>query len=691
MRRWRATGAIVGGVLLIAAIGCTGPRPTIGPEANRIELDRIDAIERTRRPDEALRTLIHHENPHVRSRVYRALARMRSGTALQIWREGVTEETEPGVLVHAAFAAGQWAEWEAPRPMADRLLFEWTNHEFPEVRMAAWEALGERARKADPKPAWVVRLTEGLADPVPRVRGAAALALEGGGDNAVEALTTALATEGDEEVRWRIVYSLARRDEEATAEAVEPLWDDVNPWVRAFAARGMGSPPRVESVGVLGRLLADANSHWTARAIAVRSLGAIREQFDETQGAVRDLLLAQLQRETHGLVLECVIEGLSSDDEPELVRPFIVALTDHASLTVRRAALVALGQVVGAQRRAVGDRALEAREDEPAPLELLRARARADNPYERAAAVKAIAATGVDVWEDLDRALEDDARVVRTTAAEAATTLDTAERWDLLARLTRDDDLAVRAIAVTAFADEEEGQPLGWEERLVDAFHASDAPEYWETRKLVLESLASDRARAESLAQAALDDENPGVAAVARVILGLPPVPASTPEVPYRLLRREQVVAGDNPHLILATDRGRVVIELFLDVAPHHVSNIVHLARSGFYDGLPFHRVVPAFVVQGGDSRGDGWGDAGYALSHEVNRRPYLRGTLGMPTAGWDTGGCQIFITHLPTPRLDGAYTVFGQVVLGMEVIDAIEVGDRIESARLDVNQWRAE
>lgn len=691
MTRWRATGSILGLTVIAVSFGCTGPRPMIGPEANRAELDRIDAIERTRRPDESFTTLVRHENPHVRARVYRALARMRSGTALQIWREGVAEETEPGVLVMAAFAAGQWAEWEAPRPMADPVLFEWTKHEFPEVRMAAWEALGERARKADPKPTWVGRLAEGLDDPVPRVRGAAALALEGGGDGAVEALTTALSEEEDEEVRWRIVYSLARRSESATAVAVEPLWNDVNPWVRAFAAQGMGSPPRAESVGALGRLLADANSHWTARVKAVRSLAAIRAAFDETQGAVRDLLLAQLQREKHALVLECVIEGLGGDAEPELIRPFIVALTDHASLTVRRAALVALGEVVGAQRRAVGDRALEASEGEPEPLELLRARARAENPYERAAAVKGIAATGVDVWDDLGRALEDDALVVRTTAAEAATTLETAERWDLLARLTRDEDLAVRAIAVTAFAAEDDGRPLGWEERLVDAFRASDAPEYWETRKLVLESLASDRVRAESLAQAALDDDNPGVAAVARAILGLPAVPASAPEVPYRLLRREQIVAGDNPHLILETDRGRVVIELFLDVAPHHVSNIVHLARSGFYDGLPFHRVVPAFVVQGGDSRGDGWGDAGYALSHEINRRPYLRGTLGMPTAGWDTGGCQLFITHLPTPRLDGAYTVFGQVVLGMEVIDAIEVGDRIESARIDVNQWRTE
>jgi len=131
-------------------------------------------------------------------------------------------------------------------------------------------------------------------------------------------------------------------------------------------------------------------------------------------------------------------------------------------------------------------------------------------------------------------------------------------------------------------------------------------------------------------------------------------------------------------------------MELYLRDAPEHVSSIVHLARSGFYDGLLFHRVVPAFVVQGGDPRTDGWGDNGRSLPHEINPHPYLRGSVGMPTAGPDTGGCQFFIDHLPTPHLDGKYTVFGRVILGMEVVDQVQVGDRIIEATVDENQfWR--
>jgi cyclophilin family peptidyl-prolyl cis-trans isomerase len=113
------------------------------------------------------------------------------------------------------------------------------------------------------------------------------------------------------------------------------------------------------------------------------------------------------------------------------------------------------------------------------------------------------------------------------------------------------------------------------------------------------------------------------------------------------------------------------------------VSNFVRLVREGFYDGLPWHRVVPNFVIQGGDPLGSGWGGPGYALPDEINRRRFLRGTVGMPKAGKDTGGCQIFITHAPTPHLDGNYTVFGQVTSGLDVVDQIEVGDSIERAYL--------
>ena len=155
--------------------------------------------------------------------------------------------------------------------------------------------------------------------------------------------------------------------------------------------------------------------------------------------------------------------------------------------------------------------------------------------------------------------------------------------------------------------------------------------------------------------------------------LGLPPPRLDDPFQPDPPVRATIVTA-----------RGTMVVELFLEEAPRHVSSFVALAEQGAYDGFHFHRVVPSFVVQGADPRGDGWGDAGYHLVDELHPVEYVRGTIGMPKAGDHTGGCQIFITHLPTPHLDGRYTVFGQVVEGLDVLDRIEVGDAIESIRID-------
>jgi cyclophilin family peptidyl-prolyl cis-trans isomerase len=143
---------------------------------------------------------------------------------------------------------------------------------------------------------------------------------------------------------------------------------------------------------------------------------------------------------------------------------------------------------------------------------------------------------------------------------------------------------------------------------------------------------------------------------------------------PFRDLRFER-----NPVAVIETDRGVIEIELFAKDAPIHVANFVGHARKGFYDGLTWHRVVPNFVIQGGDPDNSGWGDAGFSVRAEVNHRRYVRGTLGMPrSAGFDTGGVQIFLTHIPTPHLDGQYTVFGQVRSGLQVIDRIELGDRV-------------
>jgi len=139
-------------------------------------------------------------------------------------------------------------------------------------------------------------------------------------------------------------------------------------------------------------------------------------------------------------------------------------------------------------------------------------------------------------------------------------------------------------------------------------------------------------------------------------------------------------LSGKPPRASINTVRGPIPLELFGADAPITVWNFLSLARSGYFRGTRFHRVVPNFVAQDGDPRDDGNGGPGYAIRDEMNRRRYDRGAVGMALSGPDTGGSQYFITHSPQPHLDGHYTVFGRVVNGFDVLDRIVQGDLITS-----------
>jgi cyclophilin family peptidyl-prolyl cis-trans isomerase len=128
----------------------------------------------------------------------------------------------------------------------------------------------------------------------------------------------------------------------------------------------------------------------------------------------------------------------------------------------------------------------------------------------------------------------------------------------------------------------------------------------------------------------------------------------------------------------LHTNHGAIEVELFADDAPKTVENFVKLARDGFYDGVIFHRVIPDFMIQGGDPTGTGRGGPGYQFEDELNEHKIVRGALAMANAGPNTNGSQFFIvtTHA-APWLDGKHTVFGRVTSGMDVTDAISAVDR--------------
>lgn len=135
----------------------------------------------------------------------------------------------------------------------------------------------------------------------------------------------------------------------------------------------------------------------------------------------------------------------------------------------------------------------------------------------------------------------------------------------------------------------------------------------------------------------------------------------------------------------IETERGDIVLDLFPEHAPATVNNFVFLASEGFYDGLIFHRVIPNFMIQGGDPTGSGRGGPGYRFQDEVKNNPlkHETGSLSMANAGPNTNGSQFFITHAPQPHLNGKHTVFGKVVSGQDVVDAIQQGDKMLSVTI--------
>lgn len=135
--------------------------------------------------------------------------------------------------------------------------------------------------------------------------------------------------------------------------------------------------------------------------------------------------------------------------------------------------------------------------------------------------------------------------------------------------------------------------------------------------------------------------------------------------------------------VLIKTSKGDIVLKLLVDEAPGSVANFVELINKKYFDAKNFHRVVPNFVIQGGCNRGDGWGSEDYSIRSEFTEMQYTEGSVGMASAGKDTEGTQWFITHSPTPHLNGRYSIFAETLSGMDVVHRIEVGDTIESVTL--------
>jgi cyclophilin family peptidyl-prolyl cis-trans isomerase/HEAT repeat protein len=478
----------------------------------------------------------------------------------------------------------------------------------------------------------------------------------------------------DPEARWRMVYAawfLLRTKQRADGKPVEAE----ESWVRLLRASAERDRPRHE------------------RIFALRALG--------TLGGQRDWLLERLDElDPEGAI--AILRATArpwQEETAERVARFLKVMDP----LLREAAL---GHLMAGQKEAAG--LLRRAAGDLADLPRLRIRACVAALDAGAEGIEApVERRNVYSLEDFEEAVwrinsyvpdRLPAELPKTTRGRiAAADVCGEERvprevaLETLLALLKVPDYTVRTTALESLARRGGSEQAA---AIVAAAKASPGTRDSDVRAAAARALARLKHYDPWLREAAAEDPDRPVRDAAREALKQleQAPPAAVPLPGFRLhghdaagvLAAARALGG--ARVTLKTNRGAIEMVLLPDEAPAHCVNFATLVQQGFYDGLTWHRVVGNFVIQGGCPRGDGWGGPGYTLPDEIATlagRRYVRGAVGMPKAGDDTGGCQIFITHLPTPHLDGRYTIYAQVVSGLAVIDRIRIGDRIEKATI--------
>lgn len=635
-------------VCLLLVTGCAQYQP---PDVARLEDQRVEA-------SEPLIEALERGDAATRARAARAMGRIQS-PAYAPALAAATRDGDREVRREALFALGQLglARGAAPPPVAVEAARAALSARDQELAPLAAEALGKlapdgaaetlvpllEADSAALRAAAVDALFRLRFVPVWRGRAAEPPELSAA---ATRAVARALA-DPEVEVRRAAAHLFSRYGGPDAIDELTRAIEDSDEWVRLWSLRALGRSEEAEPPS-----LYPGFGDVSARVRAETVLAANRLRAPQ-------LVPLPLAADPSWHVRRAVAEALAGrSDERELETLRQLARDDSPS--VRQAAVVALAARLGER---FADQLAALAEDEDWRMRLI-----------AAPAASGLGEKGRPILERL--AADDDRRVV-VAALEQLAALGDPERIE---RALTADDLAVRGTAVQLVPRAGLADPVASLERALDNARGD---EWIEIREGIVDALVELEAGSELLLRLAAEDPAPSVRARARTALeraGVEVAAVSAPPIaPSDLLG---AAPAGVPRVVVETSKGDLVLRLFPAEAPIHVANFLELVDSGFYDGLLWHRVVTNFVVQGGDPRGDGWGGGGRTLRDEINPIRFARGTVGMPKAGKDTGGSQLFITHVPTPHLDGNYTVFAQVEDGLEVIDELEVGDRIEEAR---------
>jgi cyclophilin family peptidyl-prolyl cis-trans isomerase/HEAT repeat protein len=692
-RSLRRAACSVGLAASLAAPGC-GREPSgsdnraSAPDSTLGLRRRIAALEARRSfGGDALQRALHHPDARVRRAAVVALGRIQDPGALGMLRP-MLADPDASVGEQAAFAIGQLQGLDdEQRHVAQSGLLERIDAQEPIELVAHVEALGKLGGQ-ELVPILAKFVSTGMlvggisAARPPEVEGPAALAMARvGTPDAIRILRQAVDLAGrDPSVAWHLAAALGQSPDSSLVGPLLTGLDHPHKFARALTARSLGKNHDARAVQPLLQHLSDLD--WEVRASILLALGDLRR---EVGPEVADFC-ASLAGDAHPLVREAALvalDSLGAAKQVGLVRP---ALQDPVA-AVRLAALRLLAPI---ERRGLREAWKAARADS---VDFVRAEALrvAHHVLGAAAAAETLLARLQDgpVRDRVQAAgglgeLPEPRGPARRRAASG------------LQAALADADFAVVVNAALAIGTLRLGECAAALEAAYAARGSGHAD--LDVRMALVEAAATlartarDRSpELRALLEKARSDPDRRIAHEAEV--GLARLSGAPEPAAPRLAASLEPLGQDSlPHIDLGrvrvrlvTAHGEALLELDGDRFPRTVGNFLRLVDSGFYARGVFHRVVPAFVVQGGCPRGDGWGDPGWSIPCEYGDLRYDdAGVVGMAHAGKDTGGSQFFITHLPVPRLDGRYTAFGRVVAGMDVVNRVVRGDRFHIERLE-------
>ncbi|HWE27752.1 MAG TPA: peptidylprolyl isomerase [Polyangia bacterium] len=582
-------------------------------------------------------------------------ARTQDPARLDEWRATLATAATADERAAAAFALGQLGvAWEPPsdetRARAEAALVEATAKESDAaVRERVLEALGKIGGRASLAP------LRAALDGGARVRAAVALAMLAKNraltDAAARARLETMLSDRNAEARGAAALALLRYHDPASRAALRGCTKDVAVHVRATCAKALADVGRDDDAEVLAPIASDAEARVAAEAARtlVKLAGKCSDAGCRSLRALQDLKVPWRP----SLVQAVTFEHWRGMAAAALLRAAYDAAGNDATLDERTRAIVAC-KLAMAHDRASGR------------LELVRScgGARVDERERGVWMAAALADGGGPELAKLAASLHAAVREAAAEGADAATTkllLADADPPVVAAAAERAEKLALADAAP----------------QIVAALARVRGPDAVEAQQALLSAATALKLAAAIAPARALVDAEPyalrQAAAHALTALTGTPTTARLPSLPSTPPPKLA------PTIVrLRTTRGTIRARLWVDDAPRTAANFIALARKRFYDKLTFHRVVPDFVSQGGDPRGDGAGGPGYMIPCEIGMRRYGEGVLGMALSGRDTGGSQFFFTHAPEPHLDGRYTAFGEVVSGLDVVATLVEGDVI-------------